>query len=216
MNETRDVKAKSKHTPNYRCAFCHEAVEDEIQAPCGGCGTLLHPECKVQAQGCPTLGCEHHGPRSHAAARPRRPRASAATRIEVAGWGGLGVGAAGMVLSFLALASGMNPLVLAGMAGFVAGAVLVTAGTIVLAMAARRGGRSIAAGADRRATATIMSRLVGLAGAAGMMMSFLALAGTHVHELMAGGAGFVAGAVLLLSSLVSYALLVEDDDEAGA
>jgi hypothetical protein len=211
MSKTHPVKAKPKHEPNYRCAFCHEQVEEEIQAPCGGCGTLLHPECKVNAGGCPTLGCDHDT--RVQAGRPRHTRMTANTRAELVGWLSMGCGAGGMVLSLLALASGVTSFTLAGAAGFVAGAVLLVAGLLSFTLVALRGGASPISGTDRRATATLLTRLAGVSGVAGMGFSFLALLGTHAHELTAGGAGFMAGALLVLAGVLGYALLARDDEE---
>ncbi|MEZ6185282.1 MAG: hypothetical protein R3F62_09775 [Planctomycetota bacterium] len=39
-----------------RCAYCHDGFE-QAAARCGGCGTLLHAECRRELGRCPTPGC---------------------------------------------------------------------------------------------------------------------------------------------------------------
>ena len=210
----QDVKVASKHEPTYRCAFCHERVEPDFQAPCGGCGAVLHAECRVQHGGCPTLGCAHAAPTARERAPTAQQLAPTATRgvapllASTMALGSLGAGAAGMVLSFLALGAQVQALVLAGAAGFVAGAFLVAAGVMALGILASRWAGAQASpltGVSPRAMAALAARGSLLCGAGGMLLSFLALLSTHTNEVVAGGAGFVAGAVLLLAGVVGLA-----------
>ncbi len=53
----------------------------------------------------------------------------------------------------------------------------------------------------------VLAMLTILAGAGGMSMSFWSLASSHAANIAAGQAGFVGGAVLLGSGLVSLSLL---------
>jgi hypothetical protein len=50
------VSLASRASLAARCAFCHDALGAEWDV-CSGCNTRLHPECRVQAIDCPTLGC---------------------------------------------------------------------------------------------------------------------------------------------------------------
>ena len=222
MTAAQDVKLAHKHEPAYRCAFCHERVEPEFQAPCAGCGALLHAECRVQHGGCPTLGCAHAGPGARQAApeqavRPPGDAAGAGPLLAATMAGGsLLAGAAGMVLSFLALSTQVQALVAAGAAGFVAGALLVATGVLALAVLAgrREGARpSPLSGVSPRAAAALAARGSLLAGAGGMLLSFLTLLSPHLNELIAGGAGFVAGAILVLGGVVALALEVARREE---
>jgi hypothetical protein len=53
-----------------------------------------------------------------------------------------------------------------------------------------------------------------LAGGAGMVVSFAYLASRHHLDVLAGVAGFIAGAVLIGSGLVSMAILAARGQEA--
>jgi hypothetical protein len=53
-----------------------------------------------------------------------------------------------------------------------------------------------------------LAGLVTLAGCAGMLLSFMFLGSSNPADIAAGQAGFVAGAVLIGSGLVSLTLLV--------
>ncbi len=50
------VSLASRASLAARCAFCHDALGNEWDV-CSGCNTRLHPECRIQAVDCPTLGC---------------------------------------------------------------------------------------------------------------------------------------------------------------
>lgn len=214
VSAMQDLKVAAKHEPAFRCSFCHERVEPDYQAPCEGCGAVLHAECRVQHGGCPTLGCAHAAPTVRAregAATGQAPQTAGRAGQLLASTmalGSLGAGVAGMVISFLALGAQVQGLVIAGAAGFVAGAVLVVAGVLALSiMASRREGQqsSPLTGVTPRAAAAIASRAALLCGAGGMALSFLTLLSSHVNELIAGGAGFVAGAILILGGVLGLA-----------
>lgn len=51
-----------------------------------------------------------------------------------------------------------------------------------------------------------LATLTFAAGAGGMVLSFLFLASAHPLDVMAGAAGFIAGAVLVAGGVVSFAL----------
>src|SRR5262245_50558020 len=59
-----------------------------------------------------------------------------------------------------------------------------------------------------RATVGTLAPLTFVAGVGGMAVSFLFLASSHPLDVMAGAAGFVAGAVLVAAGLVSIALQI--------
>lgn len=44
-------------SPELRCAYCHGPALVEDAEACAGCGTLVHPGCRVEVGTCPTLGC---------------------------------------------------------------------------------------------------------------------------------------------------------------
>ena len=45
-----------------RCPYCHDALEENVDvSSCGGCHTLIHPDCFAENQGCPILGCGARG-----------------------------------------------------------------------------------------------------------------------------------------------------------
>lgn len=54
----------------------------------------------------------------------------------------------------------------------------------------------------------LLSPMVFLAGAAGMVLSFVFLGASDPRDVVAGGSGFIAGAVLAAGGLVSMALLI--------
>ncbi|MCO5168274.1 MAG: hypothetical protein M9894_18185 [Planctomycetes bacterium] len=58
------MRVEPRATSPLRCAFCHGPAERA--APCPGCGTLLHPGCRAEVRGCPTLGCGAPPPRADA------------------------------------------------------------------------------------------------------------------------------------------------------
>jgi hypothetical protein len=74
------VRVEERHSPDSRCAYCHDAMAGEV-ATCACCGVTCHPDCRAELGGCPTLGCveARRGPaRAAARARPPRPEAIAA------------------------------------------------------------------------------------------------------------------------------------------
>jgi hypothetical protein len=60
-----------------------------------------------------------------------------------------------------------------------------------------------------------LSMLAMLAGAGGMVLSFWYLASSHPSDISAGQSGFVAGAILIGSSLLSLSLLASRGSRAG-
>lgn len=58
-----------------------------------------------------------------------------------------------------------------------------------------------------RAVCITLSGLAILAGCGGMVASFLFMTSQNMADVTAGGAGFIAGAVLLGAGLVSLALI---------
>ncbi|MBX3466048.1 MAG: hypothetical protein KF878_03990 [Planctomycetes bacterium] len=72
------VRLDARRTSPLRCAYCHGPAEGA--APCPGCGTLLHPGCRDEVRGCPTLGCAAPPRRAEGAhRRPLRGLRAAAT-----------------------------------------------------------------------------------------------------------------------------------------
>lgn len=55
------VRPAARAAPALRCAVCH--AEPEGAEVCRACGALTHPECRLMAGGCPTLGCGPPRPR---------------------------------------------------------------------------------------------------------------------------------------------------------
>ncbi|MBI3724784.1 hypothetical protein HY251_12640 [bacterium] len=50
------LSVERRFSPDARCAFCHDALDDE-SAVCPGCKTVLHRDCRALLPECPTLGC---------------------------------------------------------------------------------------------------------------------------------------------------------------
>lgn len=207
------VKAAARHATALRCALCHSHVDPELQAPCDGCGSVQHPDCRVQHGGCTTLGCAHAPRVVEAEGQAARQGSALPSLPTAAAWSSMGAGAVGMVLSFLALGAG-GLEAMAGAAGFVAGAVLIACGLVAATvLGLRRDARAIQAiaGAPPAAVSAILGRLSLLAGAGGMLVAFLFCASAHAADVLAGAAGFVAGALLLGAGLVTIALAAKDE-----
>ena len=62
-----------------------------------------------------------------------------------------------------------------------------------------------------RTTCRILAGLSVLAGALGMPMSFLYLASRGMEDITAGASGFVAGAILIWSGVMSLSMLASSD-----
>ncbi|HZU95772.1 MAG TPA: hypothetical protein VFF73_03620 [Planctomycetota bacterium] len=70
------VFVKSRPSPDGRCAFCHDDLDDD-SAVCADCNTVLHRDCRALLVECPTLGCRQSVftlTRPTAGARPARVR----------------------------------------------------------------------------------------------------------------------------------------------
>jgi hypothetical protein len=143
--------------------------------------------------------------------------ARARTAVAVGAAGALASGAGGMVLSLLAMAGGLQAVMVGGF-GFVGGAVLLSLGLVSLALVAARSPRGPEQGAlaaarsplpgdTLRTVAAVLAGLALLAGIGGMGLSFLVLAVGGTVEIVAGGAGFVAGALLVHGGGIAAALL---------
>src|SRR5579872_6063655 len=50
------MTVKGRASPDGRCAFCHDDLDDE-SAVCPDCNTVLHRDCRALLVECPTLGC---------------------------------------------------------------------------------------------------------------------------------------------------------------
>ena len=61
----------------------------------------------------------------------------------------------------------------------------------------------------------VLASISMIAGALGMGVSFLYLASSNVANITAGTSGFVAGAILVGSGLVSLSLLVTTDGKSA-
>jgi hypothetical protein len=64
-----------------------------------------------------------------------------------------------------------------------------------------------------RSFCLLFSALAILAGGVGMAMSFLYLGSKGLENIIAGAAGFVAGAILIGAGLISLAILSPKDPE---
>lgn len=203
-----------------RCAHCGELVPPEQRSPCPDCKALLHARCYVAAGGCTTPGCANsaglmssRAPGEIALWEIRRKQLTRVhTAITSAGILCGGIGVAGMGLSFLAMSAAWEGMI-AGTFGFIAGAVLITAGLIVTSIAALRsppgpiGSQLSTTPGLLYVTATALSWLSFAAGVTGMGMSLIVLAISTGAELIVGGGGFVAGALLVLGGAVGVSLL---------
>jgi len=69
--------------------------------------------------------------------------------------------------------------------------------------------------ASLRVACGVLSVLTVLAGGLGMAISFLFLGSNRQEDIAAGAAGFVAGAILIGSGLVSLSLIATRGDQAG-
>lgn len=142
--------------------------------------------------------------------------ARARTAVAIGAALALASGAGGMVLSLVAMAGGLQAVMVGGF-GFVGGAVLLSLGLVSLALVAARSPRGPEQGAlaaarsplpgDTLRTAAVLAGLALLAGTGGMGLSFLVLAVGGTVEIVAGGAGFVAGALLVHGGGIAAALL---------
>jgi hypothetical protein len=180
---------------------------------------MLHARCYVAAGGCPTRGCANAsktlalGSSTEVALWQRQARARQAHSVVVMGGGACGgAGALGMVLSMLEI---LSQGYLVGTFGFVAGAVLLSAGLVVLALAATRpvnGQRPVVL----YPLASMLSGLLLLSGLGGMGLSFVVLSVGAYMTTIVGGGGFAAGAMLVFGGAVSSALLLLEQVSAAA
>ena len=64
-----------------------------------------------------------------------------------------------------------------------------------------------------RSLCLLLSVLAILAGGFGMVMSFLYLGSQSMENIIAGAAGFVAGAILVGTGLISLAILARNEPQ---
>ncbi len=78
------VRVVGRRGEQGRCAYCRGALDLEDTPACDGCGTCLHPACRAELGGCPSIGCRHAVPRARrgvtaAAGGPRARAPNAGT-----------------------------------------------------------------------------------------------------------------------------------------
>ena len=208
------VTAKNRHGSAIRCAFCHDPMQVETQAPCAGCGVWNHPECRASNGGCTTLGCANQGapvrvdPGRRAADARQVPGLSLRRGLVLLGAVLSGnTGVLGMLVSFLAMGTGGQADVVAGAAAFVAASLLTGGGLVAGALVSARA-ESPRGAFSPRAAAGVLCAMMLAVGALGMAVSFAVLTSSALLDIVAGSAGFVGGAVLTAASLMGLGALV--------